>query len=771
MNGSQRSPRALGTIGLTLVGLLLSLPWPVAAQERPPDAAIVGRVVEAVTGEPLVAAMVRLIEAHRSEPSHEDGGFGFRRLRPGPHTVVVERIGYQSSRMVVELEPGETRTLRIELRVSAVRLGELVVTGTIGTRSGEDVLSPTSVLSGSKLDRRLGGTVAATVEQEPGVAVSSLGPATARPVIRGLGGDRIVLLEDGARTGDLSSTSSDHAVALEPLSARRFEVVRGPMSLLYGSSALGGVVNVVREEIPEAKPDDLHGGVVLQGATVNSATALGAFVTAPAGPLAMRAEANARRTGDVSTPAGDLPNTDASTYGASLAAALTGRDGHIGAAYRFYDSEYGIPGGFVGGHAQGVDIDMRRHSIRGQAELHDMPGHFSRLKAQANYSDYQHAELAAGGAVGTQFTQDLFAADLLAYHGEGGDLANGAVGARFQYRDIRTGGSLRTPSTYDWNVAGYLVEELGRGDLRVQLGARYDYGRYTPRDTTQTIFAGGRRIPIRPRSFGSFSGSVGALYRVAEHVRLGGSVARAYRTPDFNELYSSGPHLAANSFDVGDPTLEAETGLGVDLFARVTGEQLSGEAAVFVNWLNEYIFPSSRGRIERGTQGNVPRFQYTNEDARFEGVEGRLELSPANGWVLSGTASYVRALFTSVRDSIPVFENGDTILIAASRHPPLIPPLRATVGARHERPSWFAGADVRLSQEQERVGDFETPTEGYALLDVDAGIRFYRWGRAHSVTLRVENATNESYRDHLSRIKEIMPEPGRNVSLLYRLVF
>ncbi|HUH13295.1 MAG TPA: TonB-dependent receptor, partial [Longimicrobiales bacterium] len=723
------------------------------------------------TGEPLTAAVVRLIEAHRSEPSHQDGGFAFRAVPAGSYTLTVERIGYRARSLDVALVADSTRTLRIELQVAAVQLGELIVTGTLGVRRGNDVLSPNSVISGADLDRRLGGTVAATIEQEPGVAVTSIGPATARPVIRGMGGDRIVMLEDGARTGDLSALSADHAVASEALTAQRFEVVRGPMSLLYGSSALGGVVNVVKEEIPEARPDDTHGGAVLQGTSVNTGFAAGAFATGPLGPLGVRAEGSVRRWGDVRTPEATLENTGGASESGSLGLGVSGGSGHAGAAYRYYANRYGIPGGFVGGHAEGVDIDMLRHSVRAEAALHRGVAPFTRLRGHANLSDYRHLELTSSGAVGTRFDQTLAAVELAAVHERMGIAALGALGARLQYRDIRTGGSLRTPSTYDWSLAGFVVEEVGRGKVRGQLGARYDFARYVPRDTTETIFAGGRRIPIRPRTFGSFSGSAGVLYAPVTPVRLGASVARAYRTPDFNELYSDGPHLAANSYDVGDPSLEEETGLGVDVFARVSTEPVTAEAALFGNWLSNYIFPSSRGRAERGTQGGVPRFQYSNEDVRFVGAEGQVELAPHRRWVLTGTASLVRARFTSARDSIPLFDGADTSFVAASVHPPLIPPLRGSVGVRHERPTWFVGTTVRLSAAQDRLGDFEARTDAYALLDLVAGVRLRRWGSAHALTLRLENATDATYHDHLSRIKELMPEPGMSASLMYRLVY
>jgi iron complex outermembrane receptor protein len=259
------------------------------------------------------------------------------------------------------------------------------------------------------------------------------------------------------------------------------------------------------------------------------------------------------------------------------------------------------------------------------------------------------------------------------------------------------------------------------------------------------------------------------LYTASEGVRLGASINRAYRTPDFNELYSNGPHLAANSFNVGDPNLKSETGLGLDAFVRVDRGRLRTEFAAFRNRLADFIFESSRGRAEIGTQGGRPRFQYTNEGAVFTGAEGRFEWSVSDRVVLDASASYVAASFTSERDSIPVFTATDTTFMAASKYPPFIPPLNGQFGVRYDQPRWFASIAARYAARQDRLGDFEEPTDGYIVPNVSAGFRMVRGGALHAITLKIDNVLDQTFRDHLSRIKEIMPEPGRNVSLLYRI--
>ncbi|HXV85511.1 MAG TPA: TonB-dependent receptor [Gemmatimonadales bacterium] len=755
---------------LRLVRLAL-LVVPVAGMHAQETGVIAGVVVDTASGAPLAGARVRLVEQHRAWQTHQDGVFSFGALPAGVHTLAVEVIGYRPFSRTIRLATGDTARVRVALAELRFELPPLVVTGTLAGRSGEDVLSPTAVVVGAELDRRLSGTIAATLKDQPGVAVTSISPATARPVIRGLGGDRILVLEDGLRPGDLSAMSSDHAVAIEPVTAHQFEVVRGPMSLMYGSSALGGVVNVIREEVPTSRPQDLHGSLSVQGASVNTGLTTAATVSGGLAGLAWRGEASGRWAGNTRTPVGELVNTGLTTYSGALGAARVGGSAHAGGSYRFYANRYGIPGGFVGGHAQGVDIEMFRHTGRLEAQVHDLDLPFSTVKGSAQYSHYQHTEYEPSGAIGTRFTQQLAATEWSARHDPSGALAQGAVGLRAQFRDIQTGGTLRTPSTYDWSLAGFAVEELGRGATRLQLGARYDWARFVPRDTTAFVSAGGERIPVRPRTFGSVSGSAALLFVFSDAVRVGASLARAFRTPDFNELYSNGPHLADNSFNVGSPSLGPETGLGADLFVRLSGSRLRGEVAAFRNVLTDYVFPSSRGRAELGAQGGRPRFQFTNEDARFTGMEGDLEWQVAGPLVVEATASYVEAVFTSTRDSIPVITATDTTFLAPSPYPPFIAPLHGHVGLRLEPRPWFVGVTARGATRQDRLGDFEDPTDGYVVTDVTVGTRVLLGGRFHAVTLNLDNAFDVEYRDHLSRIKAIMPQPGRSVSLLYRLEF
>lgn len=750
--------------GMALVALLLGTASTTLQAQRG-TVLVVGRVTDGATGAPLAAAMVRLVELHRETRAHEDGTFSFGIVPVGAYQVTVQRIGYQSLSQRVDVAHGMD-SLRLAMRASPLQLSATVVTGQVTERGAVDAISPTNVLSDAKLDRLLDGTVGSTLRGTPGVSMVSMGPATARPVIRGLGGDRVLILEDGVRTGDLSNSSMDHAVASDPLTAQKMEVVRGPMSLIYGSSALGGVVNIIRQEVPMVAVQHVHGALSAQASSVNDGGSLGGFAEFPLLGLAMRAEGSLRTSGDLRTPVGRLVNTSTDTYGAALGASVVRDWGYSGLSYRYYDNTYGVPGGFVGAHEGGIDIAMRRHMFRSESDWHPRSGYFESVKANVSFSDYRHQELSKSGSVGTRYQQLMTATEVVARHRHTGLSSGGAIGVRGQYRDITPSGPVRATPTADWSLAAFVVEEFGDGPLRAQAGLRYDIARFIPLRTRE-IVVGTDTLPTLPRTFGSFSGSVGLLYAAENGVRVGASASRSYRTPDFNELYSDGPHLAAYSYDVGDPRLDQETGYGVDLFARVERTRVRAEIATFANRMQGYIFPRNTG--EPGRQAQRWKFQYANEDATLVGAEGDLELTLVEHVVLEATASYVRGTIRGDRDTIPGVDGEPDVV--ESEYLPLMPPLNGRIGVRHETPRWSYGAGVRVAARQNLLGDFETETPGYATGDVHVGWRLVLGPRLHSFTLRIDNLFNAEIREHLSRTKEIIPDAGRNIALLYRVQF
>ena len=715
-----------------------------AGQDHPGE--LEGFVRAEQSGQPLAGARVTIVGTPQFVITSSDGSFHLR-VADGQYTVRVERLGYAALDTTISVR-AQVDPLVIELQESALELEGLVITGSISERGSDQVLRPVNVLSADELQRRLQPTVAATLGSEPGITVTSMGPATARPVIRGMSGDRLLVLEDGARVMDVSNAGPDHATALDPTSARRIEVVRGPGAILYGSNAIGGVINVIRDEIPITVPHDATGSVTLQGQSVTSGLGGAANLLVPLTErIRFRVELARRSSGDLGTPVGDLANTGSDSWTLGAGTSWVGDRGHIGVSALGHANDYGIPGGFVGGHHAGVTIESERASLKAAGEHRPSEGSFSSLSANASYSYYELVEIEPPDILGTRFQRQAAMSNLLARHEKLGPFSLGAFGARASWESFQFGGSLFTPDAERLSVGVFSFEEIDLDPIRVEAGIRYDWTRTEPAYEDPASDIG----HVRQRGFGSFSGSFGLLYNARAGLTLGASVSRAFRTPDVNELFSEGPHLAAYAFEVGNPSLEEEIGTGIDVFSRFHGESFHAELTGFMNLINGYVFSRDTGELSRT---RLPIYQFFGENARFVGFEAALDWVLSGPLKLEGVASYVRGEIRATGEPLP-----------------LIPPLQAGATIAYEPTDWFIRAESHFAAKQGRVGEFETTTDGYVRFDLWAGLSRTIGGRLNVLTVGLENVTDQEYRNHLSRVKEIMPEAGRGITLTYRVVF
>ena len=588
------SRHPLGLILCLAVAPALVIPQ-VSAQER--AYVFEGSVRDAGTGFPLAGAQVSVVGGETRAVTRADGTFHLTGMAAGVHTLRADRLGYRG--VTVEVTVGTVRARRavaesaevvIEMSPSPIALGELVVTATISERTAAEALRPVSVMTGDDLQRQMTATVAGTLESMPGLAATRMGPSVAQPVIRGLSGDRVLMLEDGTPVGDASGAGADHTTALDPSSARRIEVVRGPGALLYGGNALGGVINVIRDEIPTSVPHRLTGAATLQTETATGSlggSASTVFAVAERVPL--RVEVAARTAGDLKTPIGTLLNTDGELWSGGVGTAYVTDWGRLGTSFRGYRNYYGIPGGFVGGHTEGVRIEMERTASKFRTVVEEPVGPFHNLRFDATYNWYTHREIEAADILGTLFEQQSASADVLGRHGRWGPFTAGAMGGRASWEDFGYGGSLFTPDTRRLRAALYLLEEIDLGSIQIESGLRYDWTLADPSEDRVSDIG-----EIRDRTFHSLSGSLGVLYKSASGLVLGTSVARAFRTPDISELYSEGPHLAAYVFEVGNPSLEGEVGQGLDVFLRFESDRLRAEVTGFHNDIRNHIYGRTR---------------------------------------------------------------------------------------------------------------------------------------------------------------------------------
>lgn len=731
---------------LILIRIMLVSVWlfPATVTANPGHGVVQGVLRDADDGSPLSFASVLLTEVSLSTMTAEDGSFRIDSVPEGDHTLRTFRIGYDSISRSVSVQEGDTLRLELWIRSTALIVGELLVEDDSDDAARHGVAL---VLDGRRLRQRMGSTVAETIDHEPGISMRSMGAAPARPVLRGIGGERLLVLEDGGNPGDLSGTSADHALVVDPLLADRIEVIRGPASLAFGSSVLGGVINVVRRFVPRSIPEHLHAMAMIQGESVSSGYASGGEFMIPASDrFAFRGDISFRRAGDMGTPVGPLDNTSLHTLNGSLGAGLVEEWGSVGGAIARYSTRYGIPGGFVGAHPNGVDVQAEREYAETRGEWITDSKTVSRIEARGTFTRYHHREYESSGNLGIEYGLLSYNASATAKTNLGPGVSSGAVGISAEHRDYAAGGFAFTPPAIERTLAVFAYQEMQTGRFSVEGGLRVENRIVSPdQDPDLQATSGAVR-----RSFSGVAGSVGLHWRPANWLSVGLRANRTTRAPGIEELYSEGPHLASYSYEIGNPDLAMERGLGIELVARADAPGIRGSISLFRNRIEDFIFPVDTGEMNHRVF--LPIYQHTGALAVMNGVEGRMDIQLMPRLLAEGAASFVRG-------DLPELD-----------HPiPWMPPVHGSLGVRYQHRSLSAGVSVRFAASQERIAPFETRTPGYAVADIEAGYHFTFGGLLHTVNVGVANLTDTVYRHHLSRVKSIMPEPGRNGRLLYRV--
>ena len=723
------------------------------------NATIVGRVFDP-QAQPVTDATVTLIELRRSTRTGPDGSFRFDNVPPRHYHLMAESPRLGNTVGEAEVTAGQTRTVEVVID-PLVHTEEIVVTASADSRRESEVYQPVNVLSEEELAVRLRPTLGETLAQEPGVSSTSFGAGASRPVIRGLGADRIRVLEEGVGTGDVSNVSPDHAVSVDPANAEQIEIVRGPATLLYGSNAVGGVVNVISNRIPSRATTDPFSGTIETRFSSASEEKSNMFVfNGGAGELAWHADFTLRDTNDYEIPApadplddpdhfeGVLENSSLQSRSGTLGGSWITDRGFIGLAVTNFTTNYGVPG-----HAHheeeeeeeeeeepGVRIDMeqRRYDLRGElAQL----GFFSNVRLRVGVTDYGHVEL-EGEEIGTEFANDSFETRLEARHRPFGRI-NGTWGVQVTSNDfVAAGEEAYIPPNSSTSNAIFAFEEMPGERFDFQFGARYEH---------QEVNVESDALP--DRHFEGISGSAGAIWHPRDGYVLALSLARAVRLPTATELYAFGPHAATSQFEVGNPALEEEASFGVDLSFRRTAGRFRGELNLFNNSFDGYIYESPTDEIEDG----FPVFEFIQRDARFRGLEiathTHLASRGESHLELDLGADYVRAT------------------LAGGGNLPRIPPMRFGAGLTLHGGPLNAMFEVRHTFEQDEVASYETTTAGYTFVNAYVGYRFFVRDTVHDVMLRGNNLTNELARAHTSPLKEQAPLPGRDITVSYRLLF
>ncbi len=722
-------------------------------------AQISGTIIDGSTDEPVPFAYVHLEEINRAITADRNGNFQFQNVPTGTYTLSVHRIGFRDYSREIEVTDS-IEPMTIELQPASVMGEEITVTGQSEGTNGSRLEHASTKILGEELRRNLGTTLSETLNNKPGFNERSSGPAPGRPVIRGLGDERVLILQDGERTGDVSAQSADHAVSIDPMGAEEIEVARGPAALAYGANAIGGVINVVRNQIPTSVPSSMTGSLSLQGKTVNDEASGALDASIPLGKLAMNLDINGRTSSDFSTPDGTVENSSLSNTHNTAGISYIGNNGYLGGSASYYYSEYGIPPDPLGGHPSGVDIEMRKLQFDLRGERTFTNSFFRLAEARYSFVNYNHVELESDGSIGTEFGNLTANASAKVYNKAWGIFNSGSMGIWGEWQDYAIFGA-RTPDSNQYSGAAYIIQEGDAGPLHFELGSRFEYVLSQPKEERVSNQIG----EIRERSFSALATSASAIYGMTDNFFVGSTFMHSFRAPSLEELYSEGPHLAAYSYEIGNPELDAERGIGLELFFRYRSNRFTAELAGYRNDFQNYLYARDTGE-QSVSDPSLNNYQFVGEPALFYGTEFSTDVQLTNHFSLGGTLSYTIAeRDVSEEEQQVTGYSGDT------RALPMIPPLQGSIYGRFSKGNFTSTVRYKLSDEQTRLGEFETKTDGYSLLSASVQYRFSTSGILHTVTLSGSNLLDTTYRDHLSRIKDVFPAPGRSVNLLYRLYF
>jgi iron complex outermembrane recepter protein len=666
-----------------------------------------------------------------------------------------------------------------------LELEEIIVTASPLRVGATDLVQAAIVLSGEDLSRRVASSLGETLASQPGMTASFFGPRASRPIIRGLAGERVLMLQNGVAALDVSNLSPDHSVGIEEILADQVEVLKGPSTLLYGSGAVGGVVNVVDGRIPSRELEGWSGVGELRGETVDDEMSAAGRVDGRVGAFGLHAHGYYRETDDYDIPGyawskfarrealehgeepdltrGVVTNSDSETKGGAIGLAWFGDGVTVGLSWARHETDYGLPGPgehaheeeeFAAGRskvaavATGEDLHEEEELIRidqtqdrfdFKAEWSGLGGFVDNVLLRAAYNDYEHAEL-EGAEIGTLFEQTGLDTRLHVGHAPLAGWA-GTLGVQYTDTDLEAfGAEAYVPPSQTQAYSLFLIERQRFDRLTVDFGGRLE------RQEIDT------EAGLRDYSGTAFTLAGGLLWDFNDALKGALQLTHSERHPQAAELYANGPHLAVGRFEIGDDRLGTETANTIDLGLRREGD-VHWHVSLFYSDFGDYIYVEPTGEEEDG----LPVYQYLQADAEFYGFEAEIEfpLAKLAGGALEGRlgADYVRGKLS---------RGGDL---------PQIPPVRLLAALEYDRGPLHAAVDLQWFDEQTDTARDETPTDGGTLLGAELSYRWETRGPGVLVFLRASNLLDEELRRHSSPLKDYLPLPGRSLLLGIRAGF
>ncbi len=684
-------------------------------------------------------ATVTVAQLKRATQTDENGKYEFGQLPAGKYDVIVhlERIG--DSIKTIEIDGGET-TLDFELSLSSIR-EQVTVTASGSEEAVSSAYQSVTSVGAVELAQRNSISIGEALDNQPGVAKRSFGPGSGRPVIRGFDGDRVLILQNGLRLGGIASQSGDEVEPIDVLALDRVEIVKGPATLLYGSNAIGGVVNGISTN--DVYQKGLSGYLTAFGGTNNYQAGASGGLKFSYKNFLFFANGGGQKANDYQTPIGRVFNSYARTGNFSGGAGYFARKGWLSFTYGDDFRRHGIP-------VEPDEIDLefyreRRRSYEIKGGLRELGAFIESGDFAVRYNDYNAREFEFESDENKTEFEGLAVNKNFNYRANFNHRRSGRLSGTFGFsgftRDYEsTGAEAPAPRTKQNSFAVYGLERVDFERIGFQFGGRVEQNGYKPEGN------------LPNRNFVGFSGSAGLRVPLWAGGSFVANYQHSFRAPALEELYNNGPHPGILVYDIGNPNLKAEQGNGVDFSLRHSTERIRLDGSVYFYNFRNFVFPAFTGKTDE--ESNLPIVDYAQGNSRYFGTEASIEAKILETLWFNGKVDYVRAELTDLNKPLP-----------------RIPPARGTLGLDWRYKAFSVRPELILASRQERVFDNETPTSGYALLNLNASYTFIRKRTAHVFSVSAFNLNDKLYRNHLSFIKQIAPEIGRGIRFNYTMRF
>lgn len=759
-----------------------------------------GTVKSQVNNAPLASVSVQLTQLRRSVETDADGVYEFTDVPPGRYTIVTHIEGFSDQARSIVVSAGQALTQDFSMSLRSLQ-EEVTVTATGTEESVYEAFQSVNSIGTARIAEQANTAIGEVLERESGVGKRSFGPGTGRPIIRGFDGDRVLVLQDGVRTGSVGSQSADHGEPIDTLALERVEVIKGPATLLYGSNAIGGVVNAVTTDEDEAHPG-FRGFFTGLGATNNRQGGIGGGAEYGYKKWLFNGSGNFIREGDYRTPLGQVPNSGSRSFGGKFSVGHFGEKffwaGEISADKRRYGVPYaplfeegalvttpdGDPCGeghheeeATGGEEEepcqydifaiqqqfanqlpevpeeAIDIRMRRNNYRFRGGFRDVRGPIQQGNFFIDFTDYRHEEVETADGedeVATTFDNDTFSYRAMFQQAKYGKLSGrfGFEGYRRSYLTVGAESLIDGRVGQD-NFAAFGLQELDFNRVSFQFGGRVEHNKYNP--TNNSLYG--------DRSFTGFSGAAGVRFRLWEGASFVTNFNSSYRAPALEELYNFGPHIGTVTFEIGNQDLLRERSNGIEFSFRQQLRRVRINGSFFHYSIDNFVFLSPVDDNDDGlvdVEDNLPISAFVQDDAKFTGADVSVDVDVTDWLGAYAIADVVKA---ELRDgNIPL---------------PRITPARGRLGLDFR----YKGLSVRPeavfvgSRDLDDVFVLESPTDGYGLFNLNASYTIAKGTTTHTFFFAGSNLGDKLYRNHLSFIKDLAPEPGRGARFGYTIRF